>query len=226
VPTVLVTGANRGLGLEFARQYAADGWQVIGTCRNPAGATALSKLANTRVESLDITDPARLERLAERLGNEPLDVLLLNAAVHLQKDNTLADLDPMRWLEELRVNVIAPVILARRLSENVARSHQKKIVAVSSGSGSITNMQRTGGHAYKSGKAALNMTMRVLASELKPRGITVVPVAPGHTRTDMGGAEAPYAAEDSVALVRKVIAGLRFEDSGTFFNRDGSRLPW
>jgi NAD(P)-dependent dehydrogenase (short-subunit alcohol dehydrogenase family) len=108
----------------------------------------------------------------------------------------------------------------------VARSQQKRIVAISSGSGSITNAKQGGNYAYRSVKAALNMSMKVLAADFAPRGITVVPIAPGHTRTDMGGDAAPHSAEDSVRKVRATIAALRFEDSGAFFNRDGSKLPW
>ncbi len=226
MPTVLVTGANRGLGLEFARQYAAAGWQVIATCREPGRAAALKSLPGVSVESLDITDGASIAALARRLGNAAIDLLLLNAGVHLQKDCSLEELDPLKWLEEMRVNAIAPVMLARRLANHVARSEQKRVVAISSGSGSIANAKRGGNYAYRSVKAALNMAMKALAADLGPRGITVVPVAPGHTRTDMGGGDAPHSAEDSVAKVRATIAALRFADSGSFFNRDGTRLPW
>jgi NAD(P)-dependent dehydrogenase (short-subunit alcohol dehydrogenase family) len=227
VPCVLVTGANRGLGLEFARQYAAEGWHVIATCRSKQAASELRALAgDIVVEALDVTDARSIDALASRLGTPPIDVLLLNAAVHLQRDAKLADLDAARWLEELNVNVVAPVMVARRLADCVARSAQKRIVAISSGSGSIGNVQRGDGYAYRSGKAALNMAMRVLSLELAPRGITAVPIAPGHTRTNMGGSNAPYAVEDSVAKVRAVIGVLTPEDSGQFLNRDGSRLPW
>jgi NAD(P)-dependent dehydrogenase (short-subunit alcohol dehydrogenase family) len=223
---VLITGANRGLGFEFARQYAADGWRVIGTARNAGRAKQLASIPGVEVHALDVTDAASIERLAHALTGQAIDVLLLNAAVHLQKDCSLETLDAAKWLEELNVNVIAPVMIARRLSDNVARSGLKRIVAISSGSGSITNASRSGGHAYRTGKAALNMAMKALAADLAPCGITVVPVAPGHTRTDMGGAEAPHSAEDSVAKVRAVIANLQFQDSGSFYNRDGTRLPW
>jgi NAD(P)-dependent dehydrogenase (short-subunit alcohol dehydrogenase family) len=226
VPAVLVTGANRGLGLEFARQYAADGWHVIGTARDAARASALAALPGVRVEALDVTDAGSIERLASRLEDTPIDVLLLNAAVHLQKDCTLERLDSGKWLREFETNVIAPVMVARRLADNLARSGLKVIAAISSGSGSIGNFRGGGGHAYRTGKAALNMAMRILASDLAARRITVVPIAPGHTRTDMGGGEAPYSAEDSVAKVRTVISKLRFEDSGSFYNRDGTKLAW
>ena len=227
MPTVLITGANRGLGLEFARQYAADGWRIIATCRDPARAHALQGLKGAvEILALDVTDHLSIGTLVTALGSTPVDVLLLNAAVHLQKDCTLEELNEERWLLEFNVNVIAPVILARRLADNVARSDLRRIVAVSSGSGSIANTKTGGGHAYRAGKAALNMAMRILANDLASRNVTVVPVAPGHTRTEMGGPDAPYSAEDSVARVRGVIARLTFRDSGSFLSRDGTPLPW
>ena len=215
------------LGLEFARQYAADGWRVIATCRDPVRARALQSL-DGRVEriALDVTDNLSIGTLVVTLGQTPIDVLLLNAAVHLQKDCALEELNEERWLLEFNVNVIAPTILARRLADNVARSDLRRIVAISSGSGSINNMKTGGNYAYRACKAALNASMRTLAFDLASRGITVVSVAPGHTRTDMGGTDAPYSAEDSVARVRGVIDRLAFKDSGNFLSRDGRPLPW
>ena len=227
MPSVLITGANRGLGLEFARQYAADGWRVIATCREPLRTQALQALkGNIERHALDVTVRQSIESLSEALGQTPIDVLLLNAGVHLQKECTLEELDAQRWLREFEVNTIAPLILARSLTDNVARSDLRRIVAISSGGGSIGNMKSGGNYAYRTGKAALNAAMKTLAFDLAPRGITVVPIGPGHTRTDMGGAEAPYGTEDSVACVRGVIERLTFKDSGTFLSRDGAPLPW
>lgn len=227
MPSVLITGASRGLGLEFARQYLAEGWQVIATCRNPAQAHTLQALkGKVDIHPLDVTDSRSIAALGAALAGMPIDVLLLNAGVHLQKDCRLDELDAGLWLQELQVNSIAPVILARYLAENVARSEWRRIVAISSGSGSVTGMKSGGNYAYRTGKAALNAAMKMLAADLAPRGITVVPIGPGHTRTDMGGAEAPYSAEDSVARVRGVIERLTFKDSGSFLSRDGATLPW
>lgn len=227
MPSILITGASRGLGLEFARQYLADGWRVIATCRDPARARALQVFkGDIQCHALDVTDNLSIATLAKTLAQAPIDLLLLNAGVHLQKDCTLDELDAQRWLRELEVNTIAPLMVARCLADNVARSDLRRIAAISSGSGSINNMKSGGNYAYRTGKAALNATMRILAADLAPRGITVVPIGPGHTRTDMGGAEAPYSAEDSVTLVRSVIARLTFKDSGTFLSRDGTPLPW
>ena len=227
MPSVLITGANRGLGLEFARQYAADGWRVIATCREPLRAQALQALkGDIGRHALDVTDKLSIGTLVKELGQTPIDVLLLNAGVHLQKECTLDEVDGARWLRELEINTVAPLIVARGLADNVARSDLRRIVAISSGGGSISNMKSGGNYAYRSGKAALNAAMKTLAFDLAPRGITVVPIGPGHTRTDMGGAQAPYGTEDSVVRVRRVIEGLTFKDSGTFLSRDGAPLPW
>lgn len=227
MPTVLITGANKGLGLEFARQYAADRWRVIATCPDPAAAGDLRALpGDVRVERLDVTAQDQIDALADALAAEAIDLLLLNAGVHLQKDCTLATLDPVRWLEELRINVIAPIMVARRFVPHVARSRERRIVAMSSSLGSHAMVRAGSNHAYRSAKAALNMALGVMALELKEQGITVVPVAPGMTRTDMGGPDAPFSAEDSVAHVRRTIAGLRPGDTGRFLSRDASALPW
>lgn len=227
MPSVLITGANRGLGLEFARQYAAEGWRVIAACRDPAMAHDLRGLkGSVEILALDVTDKHSVGNLVDALGTSTIDVLLLNAGVHLQKDCSLEALNEELWQREFNVNVIAPLLLARCLADPVARSDLRRIVAISSGSGSIQNMKAGGNHAYRACKAALNASMKILASDLASRGVTVVPIAPGHTRTDMGGSIAPYTAEDSVTRVRGAIGRLTFKDSGTFLSRDGTPLPW
>lgn len=225
--TVLITGANRGLGLEFTRQYLAEGASVIAACRDPGRATALRALKGAlEILPLDVGSATSIQALGVALGNRPIDVLLLNAAVHLQKDCTLASLDAAKWLAEFEINTVAPVMLARALTDNVANSAGRKIVSISSGSGSITNLRDGGNYAYRAGKAATNAAMRMLSHDLAPRGIIVTSIAPGHTRTDMGGDNAPYSAEDSVARVRGVIARLTLKDSGAFLSRDGTITPW
>lgn len=227
MPTILITGASRGLGLEFARQYAADGWHVIATCRDPQSAHALNALAGpVAIHPLDVRDERSIKELACRLADTSLDILLLNAGVHLQKRGTLAELDAGIWLEELKVNTIAPLMIARSFVDHVARSNQKRIVAISSGLGSIARIKTGGDYAYRSGKAALNAVMRMLAADVAQRGITIVAISPGHTRTDMGGENAPYSAAESVTTVRATIAGLQFKDSGGFFSHDGVPIPW
>lgn len=227
MPTVLITGANKGLGLEFARQYAADGWRVIASCPAPATAHELKRIAG-RIEThaLDVRDSAAIDALAAQLSGTAIDLLLLNAGLHLQKDCTLESLDADLWLQEMRVNVVAPIMVARRFAAHVARSREKRIVAMSSSLGSIAMLANGGNYAYRSGKAALNASLKMLSSDLMAQGITVVAVAPGLTRTDMGGPNALFSPEDSVANVRRTVAAVTFEDSGRFLSRDGSALPW
>ena len=227
MPSVLITGANKGLGLEFARQYAAEGWQVIATCPDPAGAEALHRIGGEiTVHALDVTDSAAIDELSATLNGTAIDLLLLNAGLHLQKDCSLQTLDAALWLDELKVNVIAAPMVARRFVPLVARSAQKRIVAMSSSLGSIAMMKTGGNYAYRAGKAALNAVLRTLSADLAAQAITVAAVAPGLTRTDMGGPNALFATDDSVSRVRKTIAGLRLENSGGFFDRDGKVLPW
>lgn len=227
MPTVLITGANKGLGLEFARQYAASGWKVIATSPRLDWTDALRELNGAlQIEKLDVRSADELDALARALEGVAIDVLLLNAGVHLQKDKPLDQLDPDTWLEELRVNVIAPVMVARRFAPLVGRSAQRKIVAMSSSLGSIAMNTAGGNLSYRSAKSALNSALRTLAVELRSSGVIVAPIAPGITRTDMGGPLAPFTAQDSVERVRQVIAELTIEHSGRFFSRDGTELAW
>ena len=227
MPTVLITGANKGLGLEFARQYAAQGWQVIATCPMLEMADALRALpGRVRIEKLDVTLGDDIAALAHTLADTAIDLLLLNAGVHLQKDRPLEQLDPQTWLEELQVNVVAPIMVARQFAPMVARSSQKRIIAMSSSLGSLAMNQAGGNLSYRSTKSALNSALRTLSVELRADGITVTPIAPGITRTDMGGPQAPFTVEDSALRVRGVIDQLTLEHSGRFFSRDASELPW
>ncbi|HXQ41618.1 MAG TPA: SDR family oxidoreductase [Candidatus Udaeobacter sp.] len=221
--TVLVTGANRGLGLEFARQYAADGWTVIACCREPAKAKELNKLTGAiAVEALDVGEDAQIAALAKRLKGRSIDLLINNAGVYGPRSGT----ETGAWLDVFRVNSIAPHHLAHALADNVARSELKRIVSVSSAMGSIGENGSAGDYIYRSSKAALNMAMKGLANELKDRGVIVAILSPGWVKTDMGGRGAPLEAADSIASLRKVIARLKLKDSGKFFSHDGKPIPW
>ena len=234
MPTVLITGANRGLGLEFARQYAADGWCVHATCRDPQAAPELAGFkGDLRVHTLDVADFAAIDAFAARLGPEPLDVLLLNAG-QTHRPSGLGQVDYQRWADILKVNTMAPVRMVERLVENLAAGTQKKIVAITSRLGSIQYADRReesfknrGGYfPYRTSKAALNMAMKIVAAELEPRGIVAVAVCPGWVRTDMGGSEAVLTPPQSIASVRGFIARLAPADSGGFFSHEGQRYPW
>ena len=221
--TVLVTGANRGLGLEFARQYAADGWDVIACCREPAKAKELKKLnGSVAMEALDVGKDAQISALAKRLKGRAIDLLINNAGIYGPRSGT----DTGAWLDVFRVNSIAPLHLAHTLADNVARSDQKRIVSVSSAMGSIGENGSSGDYVYRSSKAALNMAMKGLSNELKDQGIIVAALSPGWVKTDMGGRGAPLEATDSIASMRQVIAKLKPKDSGKFFGHDGRSIPW
>ena len=236
--TVLVTGANRGLGLEFARQYAEAGWNVIATAREPEAAAELHALAagNLRVtvEKLDVTEQASNDALAAKYAGKPIDVLINNAGVlgeaHAQ---TLGSLDRAEFARVLDVNVYGALAVAEAFRDQVAASDQKKIVSITSRSGTISQPGYRGPYFYRASKIALNMVMRVLADDLRERGVIVALVAPYPTDTDMlraliGPEAASHQArpDDSVAGMIRVIDRLTPENAVTPLLADGKPLPW
>ncbi len=226
MPTVLITGANRGIGLELARQYAGDGWSVIATARDPKQADGLKALkGDIRIEALEVTDEKQIAALAKALKGTAIDVLLNNAGM-LTGYESFGDTDAKSWLQTLHVNSIAPLKLTEALVEHVAASAQKKVASITSGMGSIGSHASTGAYAYRSSKAALNMVMVTAANELRSRGISVAVISPGWVKTDMGGTGAPLDVKQSAAGIRKVIDKLNVGISGTFFNYSGETLPW
>lgn len=235
MPSVLITGANRGLGLELARQYSAEGWEVLACCREPAAAADLRALADGgQVEplALDVSDFEATDALAARLDGRPIDVLLANAGLYSvtpgRRDDTgqrLGDMDYDAWERVLRVNTLAPFKLAEAFADAVAASDQKKIAIVTSGMGSIAGTPG-GFYAYRSSKAAVNMVGASLARDLAPRGILVALISPGWVRTRMGGSSAELSPEESVRGVRARIAELDSARSGRFASWDGSQRPW
>lgn len=214
MPTALITGTGRGLGKELARQYAANGWQVIGTERG--------EKAKYR---LDVTDRKQIARLAKTLKGVPIDMLFCNAGISGKKGMAPGSFDFESWEEVLRVNLLGPAALAEALLDNVATSHRKTIAMMSSRLGSIAESSGMT-LPYSTSKAALNMLVKGLAAALASRDIIVVALSPGWVRTDMGGKQAPLAPETSVQGLREVIAGLKRADSGKFLSYDGSEIPW
>jgi len=222
--TVLITGAGRGLGLEYARQYAADGWKVIGTVRDKKSDAVLSKLGAESYIA-DVTDRKSIARLAVRLKGVPIDVLICNAGIYGPRHQSLGKLDHAAWEEVLRVNLLGPTAVAEALLDNVAASKRKIIVLMSSRLGSIAE-SRGGDYLYASSKAALNMIGKAMSVALASRGIMVVSLSPGWARTDMGGKNAPLAPAASIRGMRKVIAELSPEKSGSFISYDGAAVAW
>lgn len=236
MPGILISGANRGLGLEFTKQYLEDGWGVFALCRDREAATELSRLAEEHdgleIIECDVSDFTALDRIAATLRGQPLDVLINNAGVFGPKrkaDNDFRqsyghiDYDIMAHV--LRVNTLAPLKMVEALIDNVMAGEQKKIVTISSSLGSIAETM-TGLYAYRASKAAVNMVMATLARELEPQGVIVAALNPGWVRTDMGGADADLAIDESIRSLRDLIAGLTMEQSGTFLNYDGAEIPW
>jgi NAD(P)-dependent dehydrogenase (short-subunit alcohol dehydrogenase family) len=209
MPTALITGVSRGIGKELARQYAADGWKVIGTER----------------DDLEMTDRKQIARFAAGLKGEPVDLLFCNAGISGKRGMAPGSFDFDSWEEVLRVNLLGPAALAEALIDNVAASERKVIALMSSRLGSIAESSGMT-LPYSTSKAALNMLAKGLAATLGARGIVVVALSPGWVRTDMGGQGAPLSPDASVRGLRKVIAGLKAQDSGRFLSHDGSAIPW
>jgi len=227
MPTVLITGANRGLGLEFARQYAADGWSVIATCRNPIGVGALAEIkGDIAVYGLDVLSPPSLARFAEDLKGRPVDVLINNAGVYGPKPVQAADATLENWTPVLQANAMAPLFVARALLGNVEAGDRKLIVNISSIMASIEQGSGPGEYIYRSSKAALNMVMACYAQEIAETGVGVVMFHPGWVQTDMGGPNATLTPTESITHLRASIEKLGFKDTGKFFNYDGTPLPW
>lgn len=231
MPTTLITGANRGLGLEFARQYAADGWHVYATCRDPNSASELRRLADAsdhkmQILALDVTDLDNVKAAAAELEGQAIDLLLNNAGVGGPRGQTIGNIDYDAWEKVLNVNTMGALRVSEAFVDHVARSEQKLIVTLTSGMGSIADNTSGGFFAYRSSKAAVNMVMRSLAIDLAPRGITCVVINPGWVQTDMGGPHGNQTPAESVTKLRSLIENLGPGHSGKFVNHDGREYPW
>jgi NAD(P)-dependent dehydrogenase (short-subunit alcohol dehydrogenase family) len=231
MPTTLITGANRGLGLEFARQYAADGWHVYATCRDPNSASELRRLADAsdhkmQILALDVTDLDNVKAAAAELEGQAIDLLLNNAGVGGPRGQTIGNIDYDAWAKVLNVNTMGPLRVSEAFVDHVARSEQKLIVTLTSGMGSIADNTSGGSFAYRSSKAAVNMVMRSLAIDLAPRGITCVVINPGWVQTDMGGPHGNQTPAESVTKLRSLIENLGPGHSGKFVNHDDREYPW
>jgi len=230
-PSILITGASRGIGLEMARQYLADGWRVYACCRLPDQAAELAAQARTSqgrlsVHALDVADARSIAALKDELGGQPLDILLNNAGIYgpdMQRFGSVREDD---WLEVLRVDTIAPLMIAQALVDNVAASHKRLIANVSSKMGSMDDNRSGGCYIYRSAKAGLNAVTKSLAIDLAPRGITAIALHPGWVLTDMGGPEAEITPAQSVTALRGIMARVTPCEAGAFFDVDGSIIPW
>lgn len=222
-PTVLVTGANRGLGLEFSRQYSEAGWSVIGTARSPERADELNGL-DVEVLQLDVTDRDSIAALVESLDGRPIDLLINNAGI-FPVVNRLEDIDADDYTRTLMVNTVGPMLVTQALLPNLRAGMQKRIVGITSRLGS-TELSGGNYYGYRESKAALNMFAKTLAGELGPEGFVSLAVHPGWARTDMGGANATQSAEEAVTGMRAVIDSAGADQNGAFIGFDGETVPW
>jgi NAD(P)-dependent dehydrogenase (short-subunit alcohol dehydrogenase family) len=227
MPRVLITGANRGLGLGLARVYLEDDWQVIAAVRQSSAELEALRNGHLDIFQLDLCDDGQLAALAARLAGGHLDMLINNAGRQAEPGRQgLGDFDRAAWHAVFDINLLTPMHLSELLLEPLARADRGRIVTISSDLGSMELNSYGGLYAYRASKAAVNSITRSLAIDLKDRGIIAVALNPGWVLTDMGGPDAQLEVETSVRGMKKVIDGLRPEDSGKFLSWDGRELPW
>ncbi|MFN3750443.1 MAG: SDR family oxidoreductase [Thiobacillus sp.] len=230
MPSVLVTGANRGIGLEWCRQYAEADWRVFATCRRPEAADELHELARRHprlsVHRLDVTQAESLVALRAELQGEAIDVLVNNAGVYLEKYIRSDELRYDDWMQTLKVNTLGPMRVTEALLAAVTASRRRLIVNMSSHMGSIAAIEAPGDYYYRSSKAALNAAMRGLSLALKERGIGVLLLHPGWVKTRMGGPDAPLTPAESVAGMRRLVEAFSMDRSGRFFRYNDTEIPW
>lgn len=225
--TVLITGANRGIGLAMVQQALEDGDEVIATCRRPEEAERILP-AHERLRwlSLDVTDEDSIAALAKQLDGAGVDVLINNAGTYGPRGVTLGEVEAGPWLEVLRTNTIGPLLVTQALRPALRRGTERKIAFISSKVGSIDDNGSGGGYLYRSSKTALNQVMKSLSVDLAEEGFVVLALHPGWVRTRMGGPNALIDTDTSARGLLKVITEATPECSGRFFNYDGSTIPW
>jgi NAD(P)-dependent dehydrogenase (short-subunit alcohol dehydrogenase family) len=223
MPRVLVTGAGRGIGLEFARQYRADGCDVLATCRNADAAAALEALG-CETAILDVTDAAAIDKFAAGIPIQSLDIAILNAGTAGQRTPVLEPTSPEDFDAVMRTNVFGPMRLIAVLADRVARGGRIAVLSSRMGSIGITNNGRS--VLYRASKAGLNAVARAASFELAPRGVIVVVLSPGWVKTDMGGPGADLDAATSVAGMRAAIAHTSAADSGRFVDHAEASIVW
>ena len=222
--TIRITGASRGLGLEFARQFYNEEYRVIATCRNPKNANELHTIGDIDIYSLDVTDDKSVANLADKLRGENIDILINNAGVIGQRDG-FGRLNYDIWAETMDTNVFGPMRVAEAFRDNVMNSEKKQMIFITSRMGSITEAVPNA-YVYRSSKAALNMAVKCLSAELEQQGLIAVLFHPGHVQTDMGGQAAPVTPQKSIEGMKNQIVALTHDDNGRFLSYDGHQIPW
>lgn len=227
---ILITGSNRGIGLELVRQYADDNWHVFACCRLPEDADDLQKLAssnkNISIHALDVSNSLQISALASELKDTSIDILFNNAGIYGPYNANFGNTDEQQWLECFSINTISPMKVTEAFVNHVANSQLKIIASMSSKMGSMADNGSGGSYLYRSSKAALNAVMTSVAIDLKPQGIKVAIMHPGWVKTDMGGPNAEISTHACVVQLKKILNELTLESSGSFFEIDGSIIPW
>lgn len=228
MPTVLITGASRGIGFEFARQYAAEGWQVHAAARNPDKAAALNSLnaSHVTIHRLDVEKHDEIRALAATLSGEAIDVLINNAGLWIGEDEHFGRFSNAQWMEQFRVHVFGTMAICEAFVDCVAASERRLMVNISSGNGCFGWPREAGDYPYDTSKAALNLITKGLSLDLKDRGITVMCFTPGNVATDMSGPSAELQPEESISGMRRVIAQLDLGQTGSFIRYNGDAMPW
>ncbi|MDH3326661.1 MAG: SDR family oxidoreductase [Gammaproteobacteria bacterium] len=228
---ILITGANRGIGLEMVKIAVSKQWQVKACCRNPHVADKLTEVARmsgglVSVHTLDVTDKAQIQALAYELRGEIIDILINNAGVYGSMSHQFNNIDERDWIETFKVNTIAPLNMAEAFVENIALSKKKMIATVSSKMGSISDNTSGGSYIYRSTKTALNAVVKSMSIDLASKGICCVLLHPGWVKTEMGGPHAEISTRESVNQIFNTLESATINDSGSFFDIDGSLIAW
>jgi len=229
--TVLITGSNRGIGLEFVRQYINEGWQVIACCRNTESAHQLNNIKDSNsnrliIHKLDVSNFKMIEELASTLHDTPIDLLINNAGIYGGNNNTFGSIDYQDWTNAFVINTMAALKIAESFVSNIECSNIKKMVFLSSQMGSISDNGSGQSYIYRSTKTALNSVVKSLSIDLKHKGIKVLTLHPGWVLTDMGGTNAQITTEESVKSIKNIIDNMNMNNSGSFLDYEGKTILW
>jgi len=230
MPTILITGCNRGIGLELTKHFSKANYKIHACCRTPETSGELQSLAssnsNITIHKLDVSNHNEIEQLAKTLKGEAIDILLNNAGIYGKTPASFGNIDYKNWEEVFKINTIAPMKMAESFIDNIVASDLKIIANISSKVGSIADNSSGGSYTYRSSKTALNMVTKSLSVDLADKGITAIALHPGWVKTDMGGPNALIDTKKSVSGLAAIILSTDLSKSGKFFNYDGSEISW
>ena len=228
--SILITGTNRGIGLEFVKHYIKNNEKVIATCRNRNSAKDLLELENTTnnlsLVELDVSNPNSINNFTSKIAGLPIDTFISNAGVSGPKNIEFGNFDAKEWLDVFNINTIAPLLITQKILKNLRLGKDKKLAFISSKVGSIEDNTSGGMYIYRTSKTALNQVIKSLSIDFKEDNFIVVALHPGWVQTDMGGPNALIDTKTSVKGLIEVIDNLTPKNSGKFYNYDGSPIPW